>query len=113
MNKFKTLLKFRLKYKLGISQIKYMIKNNPNGKLYFAGFAFLALFIILSLTLPYFFILQFLYDASVQLGNTNMVIGIVILAGQFMLFISGLFFAFNSMFSNKEGDFLSPLPFKK
>lgn len=113
MKSFFKLLSFRITYKLGIQNLKYKIKNTENGYLYAIGVSFLAVIILASLMLPYFIILNFVYDATKTLGNTDIYITLVTTSSQLMLFIAGLFFAFNSLFGGKENSFLSTLPFKK
>lgn len=113
MKSFKKLLLFRIKYKLGIPHFKYVVKNTENGYLYAIGAMFIALILIASLMLPYFLILNFVYDATVSLGDTNIYITFVTSASQLLLFLSGLIFFFNSLFGGKENSFLSTLPFRK
>lgn len=109
---FKTLLKFQLKYKLGISRIKELFFKSEHSKFSaVAGMIILfiaALFIMIS----YGFIMNLLYDFFASKGSVEGYFNTLSIMANTIVLITSILSVYNILFAEKDWEILSPLPIK-
>lgn len=112
-NQFGTLLKFQIKYKLGLRRIKEFLGTAKYGKAAAAGGILLFLVIIACILVPYIFLMNILYDSFAANGNLRGYFDTLFLLSNFIAFITALLSSYGILFSGRDREILAPLPFNE
>ena len=110
---FYILLKFQLKYKLGISRIKEILSGSASKKISFAGGVMLITLLALVIMVPYTVMMNLMYGMFSDANNIGGYFTFVTLIASLALFMLSLLSVYSIMFATKDRDILTPLPIKK
>ena len=111
--KFTTLLKFQLKYKLGISKIKEMFSASSSAKISTALVVMLLAVIAACILIPYGIIMSFIYNTFNKTGNIEGYFNVVTIMANVVVFLTSILSVYNIMFGERDYEILAPLPIKK
>jgi putative membrane protein len=112
-NNFAVLLKFQLKYKLGLRRWKEAIGASKYGKAAALGGTLLLLFLVGCILVPYIIIMDVLYDSFAANGNPAGYFDTLFLLSNFVTFVTALLSTYSILFSGRDREILTPLPIKK
>lgn len=107
------LLKFQLKYKLGLRRWKEAIGASKYGKAAALGGTLLLLFLVGCILVPYIIIMDVLYDSFAANGNPAGYFDTLFLLSNFVTFVTALLSTYSILFSGRDREILTPLPIKK
>ena len=112
MNSFKTFFKFRFRYTTGLGQLRFLLQSGSGGIVKFILAILLALFLLICLGFVYVVMAVLIQMTACSLGKPELMPMIMLSAVQILLFITGLFSAFNMMFGGNDREFMASLPVK-
>jgi len=112
MNKFIKLLKFQFKYKIGLTQLKHYTEKKTINKVIAAFSSVGALIFVALMLFTYSMLLMVIFDSAKIIGMPELLPSLLVIAGQLMVLVLGMLYVFSIMFSNKDVEFLSAMPFK-
>ena len=110
--KFKTLLKFQIKYKLGLSRIKDTFFNSTKSKISAIAGMIALLFVISLFLISYGFVMNLMYDFFASNNNKQGYFNAITLIANAIVLLTSVFSTYNIMFAEKDWEVLSPLPIK-
>ncbi len=112
MSSLKTFFKFRFRYTTGLGQLRFLLQSGSGGIAKFILGILLALFLLLCLGFVYIVMAVLIQMTACSLGQPELMPEIMLSAVQILLFITGLFSAFNMMFGGNDREFMASLPIK-
>lgn len=111
--KFITLLKFQLKYKLGISRIKDVFNSSKKSNLSAVAGTVILIFVAVLFLISYGFVMNLLYEFFASNNNSEGYFNAITLMANAIVLLTSVFSTYNIMFADKDWEVLSPLPIKR
>lgn len=112
-DRIKTLLKFQIRYKLGLRHIKEIIASSKYMRIPAAAAAVFLLFIAACILAPYTFLMNFLYGEFEKAGDISKYLSAMFVLCNAVTFIASLFSVYSVLFTDRDREILTPLPIKK